>query len=150
MTAQVKSAGMLLCIFALSAFCGCSEKPAVSIADKDNGKTVSIEKGKLLEVKLGGTMGTGYSWILARPNSEYVWKGEPKLPKNYEELMEPTGDSTVPLYSEKEQITGGPNETVFLLKAKKQGKTTLHFVYIRVWEKDKAPEKVFSVDVDIN
>lgn len=127
----------IICCMTIAAFLGCGDKPALSLSEKDNGASVETEKGKLIEVRLAGSMGTGYSWqLLNEPHKDLAFTME-KEPEIF------------PLSSNREDITGGPDETVFLLKAMETGKAKLRFVYIRIWEQDKPPAKEFSVDVDV-
>ena len=115
-------------VFAVAAvFLGCSSN--LIISDKNNGSTIKVETGKVIEVKLDGQMGTGYSWKWI-DNDFFIQEGAPKII--------PAGKKP-----------GGNEITVFTLKAAKAGETKLLFSYQREWEKKQQSEKEYSVNVVI-
>ncbi|MCL2025926.1 MAG: protease inhibitor I42 family protein [Leptospirales bacterium] len=115
-------------VFAMAAvFFGCASN--LTISDENNGSTITVETGKVIEVKLGGQMGTGYSWKWIS-NDFFIQEGVPKI---------------TPV----DKRPGGRELTVFTLRAAKLGETRLIFRYQREWEKKQQPEKEYSVNAVI-
>jgi len=108
-------------------FLGCSSD--LVITDRNNGSSITVEAGKIIEVKLDGQISTGFSWKWM-DNDFFTQEDVPKL---------------VPV----DQKPGGRELTVFTLKALRPGQTKLLFKYQREWEKKQESEKEYSVNVVI-
>ncbi len=99
-----------------------------------NGKTVEVPVGAVLTIRLEGNITTGYSWQTAEIEGQ---------------ALESLGK---PEYLQKRHapgMVGVGGEFVFKLKAAKPGKASLKLVYVRPWEKDKPPERTFSLTVEV-
>lgn len=116
------------CTMITAGFFGCAAKPAVTVTDENNGSSVTVKTGKIVEIKLLGQIGTGFSWQWT-VNDEFFALDKAPV--------------TVP-FDEDKDLVGGRDYTVFRLKAQKAGETELHFTYARHWEK-KPPVKQYSV-----
>ena len=112
---------------AAALFIGCSSNTVIS--DKNNGSSLTVGLGKVIEIKLEGQLSTGYSW---------EWTGS-------DFFTQEDAPKIIPV----EKIPGGSELTVFTLKAVKTGETKLLFKYHRQWEKKKEFVKEYSVDVVI-
>jgi len=121
-------AGML--VMAAGLF-SCSPRAALILTDESNGKSFRIEKGKILEVRLNAQMGTGYSWKWMMNDDFFTEEREQEI-----------------ITAEKNR-TGDMDVQVFRLRPLVSGETELKFILDRAWEKDKAPQKEFSVRVVI-
>ncbi|PKL35468.1 MAG: hypothetical protein CVV44_21935 [Spirochaetae bacterium HGW-Spirochaetae-1] len=131
MTAKGKKmvlAGMLVVAAGLFS---CSPRAALILTDESNGKSFRIEKGKILEVRLSAQMGTGYSWKW-KMNDEFF-----------------TEEREQDIITAEKNKTGDVDIQVFRLRPLVSGETELEFILDRAWEKDKAPQKEFSVRVVI-
>ena len=105
----------------------------IVVTEKDNGNRLELNKGDVFIVKLECSPGTGYSWQIA---------------KNDDKLMEQQGE---PVYEKptRELLVGGVENVIFRFKALANGANTLELHYKRVWEKDKPPQKIFMVIVNV-
>ncbi|WP_052324423.1 protease inhibitor I42 family protein [Haliscomenobacter hydrossis] len=96
--------------------------------------TIRAKAGEKFEIKLPGSIATGYSWTLVSPaDSQYVHLES----QVYEE-------------SDK-KVDGKSGMDVFVFKALKQGKTTLDFVYRRPFDKQiptDAKRENYTVRID--
>ena len=150
---RLAAPGVLLPVIALAIFGGCAnaqtvvpepEKPAmpekpltpklddVIVTDKENGKTVSVQIGQRLLVRLPSNPSTGYEW---------------SLDKTDEKLLTPDGESAFDVAAA--NVEGAPTIQTLFFKAKSVGKIALELKYTRPWEKDAAPEKVYKITVNI-
>jgi inhibitor of cysteine peptidase len=107
------------------------EKP-VTLTDKDNDTTVKLTKGALLDVKLPSTAGTGYTWQIVKNNPEQL------VLQGRSQIIRPD-----------KKVVGGKQTQLFRFKAEWIGTSALEIVYLRPFEKGKAPAKTFSVSVVI-
>ena len=123
---------LIACAMSFFVFWGCANKPAVTITNENDGSSISVNAGKVIEIKLLGQMGTGYSWQWVANDEFFVQEKDPEVT--------PVGKGN--------DLVGGQDNTVFRLKAQKAGETELNFIYGRHWEK-KPPEKKYKVKVVI-
>ena len=117
-------------VFAAAAvFFSCSSGNLI-ISDENNGSSLTVELGKVIEVKLEGQMSTGFSWEWVN-NDFFTQEDTPRI-----------------ISADKKP--GGHELTVFTLKAVKAGETKLLFKYHRQWEKKQELAKEYSVNIVIN
>jgi inhibitor of cysteine peptidase len=109
-----------------------ADDKTTTLTEKDNGKKVQLKKGDALTLKLEMTAGTGYTWLVAKNNSEQ---------------LSPQGKPTV--VPAKKGVLGGKATQVFQFKADSPGASDLELHYKRPFEKDKEPAKTFKVTVEI-
>ena len=128
------------CMFAIGvvltvvSLCVAAPKPTahrtVTVTEKNT--KVSLAVGDTLLVRLESTPGTGYGWRTVVLDTKLLKQmGEP--------VMEDSG----------KKLLGAPEHQVFKFKAIAVGKTALELHYVRPWEKDKPPERVFKISVRI-
>ena len=99
----------------------------VFISQEDNGREFTLDRGDALEISLPATSGTGYTW-----------QAEPVAGGFVEQLGEPAFalDSAMP---------GASGHQIFHFGIEASGTGTLEIHYLRPWEKDAKPAKVFRI-----
>lgn len=98
-----------------------------SVTQADDGREFTLARGDTLEVSLPATSGTGYTWQAA-PVADALVKqiGDLRF----------KADSSMP---------GTSGHQIFRFSVEGSGNGTLEIHYIRPWEKDTAPAKVFKI-----
>ena len=105
---------------------------SISVTDSDNGGQVQITRGDILTLRLKTIPGTGYAWQIVQNNFNLLKPlGEP--------VFEDTGKG----------MPGIVEYQIFHFKALAPGTNTLKLQYIRQWEKDIVPLKIYSITVQI-
>src|SRR5271154_3507045 len=98
---------------------------AIFISSDDNGHEFTLDRGDALVISLPATSGTGYTWQAYPVARGFVKQiGDPAFER----------DSTMP---------GASGHQVFHFGVEGSGSGTLEMRYLRPWEKDKPPAKVF-------
>jgi inhibitor of cysteine peptidase len=117
---------LLLLAFALSVPKRTSAS-MVFISPDDNGREFTLDRGDALEISLPATSGTGYTWQ-AEPVADALVKqvGEPAFAL----------DSAMP---------GASGHQIFHFAIDGSGTGSLEIRYLRPWEKDSKPAKVFKI-----
>jgi predicted secreted protein len=93
--------------------------------------------GERLEIRLGASAGTGYSWMLAGP-----------VPANMQMTSGDKAGAVAPQEGT-EPRPGGPTWTVFGMNAVAQGEASLRFVLVRPWEKESRVPPAREVEVTV-
>ena len=123
-------------ILTLAAQGSCSTMPVPQVptivTDKDNGRQIVIAKGGTLAVRLEATPGTGHSWKLVKINPELL-----------KALGEPTFENSGG------RIPGAIEHQVFRFEAQASGASVLEMHYLRPWEKDVPPLRIYRITVEI-
>jgi inhibitor of cysteine peptidase len=130
-------APLLVPAIALFAFAQTSPEkgpPTLKIDSTKNGKSVSLQYGSNLEVNLPGNPTTGYSWKLDSIRGKSL-KQVGKI------------DYVADQRDDKRIGSGGTFTARF--KAAQRGKSTLTLIYVRPWERGKAPAQTFSTNVEV-
>ena len=122
---------LLIMILAGAMFMTGCVKPFMIITDAENGKAKNIPKGAEYWVKLQAQLGTGYSWKVTSPESDFKALGAP--------VTEDMGKS----------IPGGTEYQIFKFKADRISEAELKLEYIQPWEKDFKPAKSFTVKIKV-
>ena len=98
-----------------------------TVTEADNGRELTLSRGDTLEVSLPATSGTGYTWQpvpiadpLAKPVGEMKFKTDHAMP-------------------------GASGNQVFRFLLDASGTGTIEMRYVRPWEKDTPPAKVFKI-----
>ena len=98
-----------------------------TVTEADNGRELTLSRGDTLEVSLPPTSGTGYTWQpvpiadpLAKPVGEMKFKTDHSIP-------------------------GASGNQIFRFLLDASGTGTIEMHYIRPWEKDTPPAKVFKL-----
>jgi predicted secreted protein len=101
----------------------------VFISIDDNGREFTLDRGDALEISLPATSGTGYTWQAEPVAGSFVKQvGEPAFAL----------DSAMP---------GTSGHQIFHFAVGASGSDTLEIRYLRPWEKDAKPAKVFKIEL---
>lgn len=110
---------------------GAPEDPPLRLAESDAGRTIELERGKRITLRLEANHSTGYTWATTA-------SGDGAL----ERLGEP-------FYTVEKSVPGGGGAEYWTFRAVRSGKQELRFEYRRPWEKDKPAAKVLSYMISI-
>ncbi len=99
----------------------------VPVTEADNGRELTLSRGDTLEVSLPATSGTGFTW-------QAVPIADP--------LAKPVGEMK---FKTDHAIPGASGNQVFRFLVDTSGTGTIEMRYIRPWEKDTPPAKVFKL-----
>ncbi len=99
----------------------------IAVTESDNGREFTLSRGDRLEISLPATSGTGYTWRAA-PIAGV--------------LVKPVGDTKFKLDN---AMPGAPGHEIFRFSAEASGTSTLEMRYVRPWEKETPPAKVFKI-----
>jgi inhibitor of cysteine peptidase len=100
----------------------------IFISQDENGREFTLDRGDALEISLPATSGTGYTWQAEPIAGAFVIPiGEPTTYKL---------DSAMP---------GVAGHQVFHFSVRASGTGALEMRYLRPWEKDTPPAKVFKI-----
>ena len=98
-----------------------------TVTEADNGRELTLSRGDTLEVSLPATSGTGYTWQmvpiadpLAKPVGEMKFKTDHAMP-------------------------GASGNQIFRYSVEESGSGSIELRYVRPWEKDTPPAKVFKL-----
>jgi inhibitor of cysteine peptidase len=117
---------LLLIAFALSVP-RLATASVVFISQSDDGREFTLDRGDALEISLPATSGTGYTWRAEPVAGGFVRQvGEPAFAL----------DGAMP---------GASGHQVFHFGTEASGTGTLEIRYLRPWEKDSKPAKVFKI-----
>jgi inhibitor of cysteine peptidase len=108
-----------------------SGPPEKVVTEANNGGSVTLKSGEVLEVRLKSQPGTGYKWYLNADPS-------PCLQQLEESVTTPDSPGV-----------GRPVFQVFKFKGQKHGTVTLKLSYMRAWEKSKPPASSFEITASI-
>jgi inhibitor of cysteine peptidase len=109
----------------------CSAAGQTVLNEKSAGTTVTLQKGSRLQVKLEGNPTTGYQWVVKDLDAA---------------VLKQVGEAQ---HKPNSNLPGAPGVTTFTFEAVGPGAATLQLAYLRSWEKDKPPEKTWSVNVTV-
>jgi inhibitor of cysteine peptidase len=99
----------------------------IFISPDDNGREFTLDRGDALEISLPATSGTGYTWQAEPVAGGFVTQvGEPAFAL----------DNAMP---------GASGHQVFHFGVSASGTGMLEMHYLRPWEKDAKPAKVFKI-----
>jgi inhibitor of cysteine peptidase len=106
----------------------------VQVTEADEGSTVRLAVGGELIVALASNPTTGFGWSVSEDSDEaLVLQGEPRYV--------PAGSTT--------PVVGAGGTEVFTFEAEETGSARLMLEYRRPFEPGVAPERTFSVSVEI-
>ena len=124
---------MILVMLVLSACGGGSQlKADVVVNESQNGTTIMMKNGQVLEVMLSSNPAEGYRWKVANVDSA---------------VLEQAGDPIFKKASDQEPAPAGKSGWgVFQFKAVGAGQTVLEMVYQKT-EEGSSPENTFTIQV---
>lgn len=126
------SSWLLLSALFLLALCPALARAATkTVTDADNGKTVTIKMGDVLEVRLNANPTTGYSWYLQKESTP---------------LLKISGQSQTP---PPQGVLGAPVVQIFDFKTTGKGTGVLMLHYVRSWLNPDPNEQLWSLHVTI-
>jgi predicted secreted protein len=99
----------------------------IFISQDDNGREFTLDRGDALEISLPATSGTGYTW-----QAEPVAGG----------FIAQVGD---PAFALDSAMPGAAGHQIFHFGVQASGTGTLEMRYLRPWEKDTKPSKIFKI-----
>ena len=111
-----------------------AEKKTHELTKDDAGKTVKVNVGDTIRIKLKGNRTTGYSWAMTGKLDEKVLKSDGN---EYKVDEHPAG------------MVGVGGSDVWTFTALAAGKTEIVLGYARPWEKDKEPAQTFKLAVEV-
>jgi inhibitor of cysteine peptidase len=126
------SSWLLLAALFLLAFCPALARAATKVVtNADNGKTVTIKMGDVLEVRLNANPTTGYMWYLEKQSTP---------------LLKPSGQTQT---QPPQGVLGAPVVQIFDYATTGKGTGVLLLHYVRSWMNPDPNEQQFSLHVTI-
>ena len=117
------------CFFTASSH---AREKVVKVTEQQNGQTVKLRSGDILELSLPITGGTGFTWQVANAASTVLRNdGQPEVQKSTDSQSRP----------------GATQIQVFRFAASSKGTEALKLQYLRPWEKNVAPAKEFAITI---
>lgn len=108
----------------------CTSTPSeMTVTEANNGQAVQVNSGQTLTVNLEANPSTGYSWEVSAINAN---------------ILQQAGD---PEFKSDSTLVGAAGKQLLHFKVLAKGEGKLELVYHRPWEKDKPPERTFSINV---
>lgn len=108
--------------------CGSS---TVKVSNDANGQTIELSAGQILEISLEGNPTTGFNWEVSEID---------------ESVIKQSGEAE---YKSESDLLGAGGTITYTFEAVQPGSSTIKLIYHRPWEKDVAPEKEYSVTVNV-
>jgi len=104
----------------------------LEFTEANSGQSIEIPPGTFLVLRLKGQPSTGYTWVIVELNRDVLAQdGEPQ-------------------YATSGSLRGAEQEMVWKFKAASAGDTALKLVYIRTFEKNQPPSKIFELTVKVS
>jgi len=126
---------VLLLVSLAAAACGGkdgAEPENVYIADEaDNGQTVTMKVGDMLQLMLAENPTTGYTWAIVTNDGD---------------VLIPSGE---PAYEVESDAIGAGGTRTFMFEAKAAGTSVLQMVNARQWETAVEPAETFVMTVQV-
>ena len=108
-----------------------ADASVVFVSLDDNGQEFTLERGDALEVSLPATSGTGYTWQAAPVATGIVTQvGDPEFKSDH-------------------AMPGASGRQIFHFARGAVGMGTLEMHYLRPWEKNTPPAKVFKIMITV-
>lgn len=114
--------------------CSCSSVPDskhCDLTDQDSGRTLHLDRGDTVTVQLISNPTTGFQWQFAAPPVDG-------------KVMTLREDKFIPPQG---QLCGAPGKRRLSFQAEGPGRTGVHLIYVRSWEKNRPPAKEFNLTV---
>ncbi len=107
---------LLLTCLMLSQSTLMAAEATITVTKEQSGREIALKVGNILQIKLPGRGGTGYSWLVEANGAPYL--------KLMDQSTEKGG----------ERRLGGPVIQVWRFKAEQPGATEIKVAYYRSWE----------------
>jgi inhibitor of cysteine peptidase len=120
---------LLLAALSASVYFVTGASRTVVVSEADAGKTITLDAGQRLEVRLPGNQTTGFSWIPGDVDSA---------------ILAAQGEAE---YAASSDLLGASGTFIFRYEAAGEGTQELSYAYLKPWESDVAPEQVFAVTI---
>ena len=104
--------------------------PALMVAESDAGRTIEVERGRKVTLRLEANRTEGYRWSVAASGNALAPFGEP-------------------FYTQEKSVPGGGGAEYWSFMPVRSGKQELRFEYRRTWEIDKPAAKVLNYTVSV-
>jgi inhibitor of cysteine peptidase len=132
MNVTLHAACLVLCGALATVSCAMDTAPSteLKLTEADNNRAVSVAVGGTVSIELEGIPGAGYSWKLQPMSSDVLQHAE-----------------TRPLPSEAKP--GAKQTTQLIFRAVRPGESVVQLHYARPFEKEKPPERAFSVRIRV-
>src|SRR5262249_20141092 len=107
----------------------------MTILESDTGKTIELDRGQEIVIRLSSNRTTGYSWTLIRSGTN---------------ALRSLGEA---VYTQKTPVTGalgGAGIESWSFKATESGREELRFEYRRPWQRDEPPAKMVSYVIRVH
>jgi len=127
----LKTLSMAAAMFTLCSCSGLIGPRHYELTEKDNGRTLHLDRGDTFTVTLVSNPTTGYQWQFGTPPYD-------------ETVMILRGDKYI---RPEEQLTGAPGKRSLSFLAEGSGRTGLRLIYVRPWEKSQPPAKEYNLMV---
>ncbi len=128
----LKTLSMAAAMFALCSCAGLTGPRHYDLTDKDNGRTLHLDRGDTFTVTLVSNPTTGFQWQFGTPPYD-------------ETVMILRGDKYI---SPQDQLAAGaPGKRSLTFLAEGSGRTGLRLIYVRPWEKSRPPAKEYNLMV---
>ncbi|HBM15598.1 MAG TPA: hypothetical protein DD381_04525 [Lentisphaeria bacterium] len=129
---------VLITLLAVTVLSGCccifsGSKKDGSFTEADSGKTFSTMPGSTLNIDLKGNYTTGFSWNIVSCD---------------ESILKVSPDSKYVSDTFKPGMVGVGGVQHYIFNVVGKGQTELKITYNRVWEKDVAPDQIFTLKID--
>jgi len=137
---RVTLATLLACVMLSATLAGCAGGlsqapgtppiPALMVAESDAGRTIEVERGRKLTLRLEANRSAGYRWFVASSGNALEQLGEP-------------------FYAAEKSVAGAGGAEYWSFMPVRSGRQELSFEYRRPWEKDKPAAKVVNYTVSV-
>jgi predicted secreted protein len=104
----------------------------MTVSASDNGKTIKMQAGESVMLRLPVQLGTGYSWQPPKPGKQDLFLVEPEKSTS-QAIAEP----------------GSKEIQVFRLIFTQTGQADVVFQYRRAWDEKTSPAKTFRIKVEV-
>ena len=129
----------LLFILALSLLSACaavstsdtSEPSTAQLTEADDGSSIELQAGDMLEIALPGNPTTGFQWEIKSVNKD---------------ILQPVGEQK---FEPSSNAVGSGGSVTLSFEAKTPGQTKLELIYHRSFEANVAPIQTFEVTVTV-
>ena len=121
---------LVVCLLSFSELYASGAQKVIAVSEQEQGSTITLARGAVLEVRLDSAPGTGYRWDRAAQ--------EPSPLRLIETRYIPLAD---------DKRIGGQQTQLFRFEAARAGEVVLKLQYRRPWERDTPPVKTWSLTV---